>query len=479
MNKRNWKIIYTNYKGIEKKAVELIYKEMAPLILRDVGVYTIHVLPCEDVKSAKIDRNCVVIGLYEENEVIRNYVNLSEIKEDGYVVKVIDNPENSEFKIALITANDPTALFYGAVDFVDDFFVNCAPMHGSLQLPHELFSHPLKDYYSASAPAIKNRSVFTWGHPINDYRNYIENMARLKLNEVVIWNDFPPINAEDIVNYAHEFGIKVVWGFAWGWSRDCAAFDFNTLDKLSEDVVREFEEKYANLKGDGIYFQSFTEHNDDMVGDVIVADAVTKLVNTVSGKLLSKYPDLNIVFGLHAISVKNHLEFIAQVDKRVEIRWEDCGCFPYWYDNLDGSAETFAKAVDFTEKIVNLRDSGRTSVLFKGCMTLDWTGDRFVHQAGPFVLGVNSNKIIENDRSLLKPIWKNYQSFWLNEGESAFKIAKQIYESGKEMGIGLAGQFAGGIWFPEALCAEIMWGCDKTYAEIFDKVIKRKCVELA
>ena len=364
MEKRNWKIIYTNYFGMEKKAVELISKEVGALILRDAGVYTIHVLPCENVQTAKIDRNCVVIGLYDENEIIRKYIKKEEIKEDGYVVKVFDNPENTEQKLAIITANNSVSLFYGATDFVDDFFVKCAPMHGSLQLPHELFSHPVDNYYSSSAPAIKNRSVFTWGHPINDYRNYIENMARLKLNEVVIWNDFPPINSEDVVNYAHEFGIKVIWGFAWGWSRDCASFDFNTLDKLSEDIVREYEEKYANLKGDGIYFQSFTEHNNEKIGNVLVAEAVTKLVNNVSNKILTKHPNLHIQFGLHASSVKNHLDFIAMVDDRVEIRWEDCGSFPYWYDPLNKTEEYFNETVDFTEKIVNLRDTGTTSVLF-------------------------------------------------------------------------------------------------------------------
>ena len=71
MDKRNWKIIYTSYKGMEKKAVELINKEMGALILRDAGIYRIHVLPCEQVNNAVIDKNVVVVGLYDENEIIR------------------------------------------------------------------------------------------------------------------------------------------------------------------------------------------------------------------------------------------------------------------------------------------------------------------------------------------------------------------------------------------------------------------------
>ena len=83
MNKRNWKIIYTSYTGLEKKAIELVSKEMGAYILRDNGIYTIHVLPCENVKTALIDKNVVVIGLYDENEVIQKHIAADEIAEDG------------------------------------------------------------------------------------------------------------------------------------------------------------------------------------------------------------------------------------------------------------------------------------------------------------------------------------------------------------------------------------------------------------
>ena len=57
--------------------------------------------------------------------------------------------------------------------------------------------------------------------------------------------------------------------------------------------------------------------------------------------------------------------------------------------------------------------------------------------------------------------------------------AKHIFEHGnKDVTIGMAGQFAGGIWFPEALCAQILWDCDKPYDEIFDKVSKRRSVDI-
>ena len=50
---------------------------------------------------------------------------------------------------------------------------------------------------------------------------HLENMARMKLNQLILWNDFAPINKKDFTDCAHSFGISVMWGYAWGWSLDC------------------------------------------------------------------------------------------------------------------------------------------------------------------------------------------------------------------------------------------------------------------
>lgn len=48
-------------------------------------------------------------------------------------------------------------------------------------------------------------------------------MACMRLNQLTLWNDHLPLNAADIIAYAHSYGIEVIWGFAWGWSTNCAA----------------------------------------------------------------------------------------------------------------------------------------------------------------------------------------------------------------------------------------------------------------
>lgn len=478
MNKRNWKIIYSSFSGLEKKAVELISKEMGALMLRDKGIYRIHVLSCEHVKAAKLDKNAVVIGLYDENDMIRKYVEPSAISRDGYVVKVMDQPEDPSHKLVLITAKTAAGLYYGAVDFVDDYFaVATSAEHHPIMLKDEIFDFPLPDYYSASAPAIKTRTVFTWGHPINDYRNYIENMARLRLNQLIIWNDYVPLNAKEIVDYAHEFGIQVIWGFTWGWSRDCTSIDLDSLDALGEEILQTYGQQYQGV-GDGIYFQSFTETDDEKIGGRLIAEAVMNFVNVVSAKLLDRYPDLFIQFGLHADSVKHHLEYIAKVDPRVEIVWENCGAFPYAGDPVAEVEPEYANTLALTKNILNLRENGSTGILFKGFLTLDWCGDRFVHQAGPFILGMSDTRLIDHDMPLLRSMWRHFQTGWILNGAYAHRMARYVHEADSNATLGMAGQFAGGIWFAEALCAQILWDCDKPYQEVFEKVSRRRCVDI-
>lgn len=65
MYKREQKIIYSNYSGVEKKAIELINKEISSIVCRDKGVYTIHVLPIEK-DGCEIDKSITAIGCYSE-----------------------------------------------------------------------------------------------------------------------------------------------------------------------------------------------------------------------------------------------------------------------------------------------------------------------------------------------------------------------------------------------------------------------------
>ena len=95
------------------------------------------------------------------------------------------------------------------------------------------FHEKLPVWSKISAPDVEDRGIWTWGHTIYDYRSFMDNMLRLKMNEIVVWNDYAPINAREIADYAHSLGMKLIWGFAWGWGVDC-----NTSAQLDEASLK-------------------------------------------------------------------------------------------------------------------------------------------------------------------------------------------------------------------------------------------------
>ncbi len=479
MKQTSWKIIYHNYQGLEQKAVDFLSKEAGRYLIRENDLYRLYVLPCEK-KQEKIENNAIVIGLWQKSETVRKYASETEIKENGYLVKVVKNPENENGRIVVITAKDEKELFYGAVSFIDDYLPENAPKHGAVRLRQFIFDEPMAEWSYSESSNNKTRSIFTWGHPINDYRKYIDNMARLKLNQLIIWNDHMPVNVEEIIDYAHSYGIEILFGYAWGWIDGCSTLtDVSDarLKELKEWIIRHYEENYAHVNCDGIYFQSFTERGDEYIGGRLIAEAVTTLVNDTSNELLEKYPNLKLQFGLHATSVKNRLDEIAKIDKRIEILWEDCGVFPYSYFPEVADEEKFHEALDFTKKLLTLRGDAPVGLVFKGVMMLDWT--KFVYQNGPFVLGNNSASIIERDRLMREGAWRIFSAEWMQYGNYAKRMLEFIKENAQgDVNCCIAGTFDGGVYFPQAVLSQLFRTLDGEYGEIMKKVARRDYVEL-
>ena len=135
IERRNWEILYSRYEGPEKKAVELIYREMEALILQDTEQYTYYVMPVRRAEEGLSVRHAVILGTYDENELVHRYVSRDEIPEGGFLVKVFDDPENAERKLAVITAHTPREVFFGATDFVDDYFAFAEPRRSVIHFP--------------------------------------------------------------------------------------------------------------------------------------------------------------------------------------------------------------------------------------------------------------------------------------------------------------------------------------------------------
>ena len=475
MKQTEWKIVYSKYEGLQKKAVDFLSKEVGKHIVRDEGEYTLYVLPCEK-EGKEIEKNAILVGLYNESPLVQKYVRADEIKAGGFLVKVIKNPQNEEGSIVILTANDAQELFYAAVSFADDYIPNNTPWHGAVRMQQKIFDEPLNEYAYTEASVNKTRSIFTWGHPINDYRAYIDNMARLKLNQLIIWNDYMPLNVAEIIDYAHSYGIEVIFGYAWGWKpgfgKNVTDISDRRLQELKAEIIQHYEDNYAKINCDGIYFQSFTENKNEYVGGRLIAEAVRVLVNDTADALLKKYPKLKLQFGLHAISVKNHLDEIAKVDKRIEILWEDCGEFPYHYNPIVLDEKAFEETKAFTKQILTLRGNAPVGLLFKGMMTLDWT--LFRPQSGPFVLGDNASEVVAHDKRMRHYAWKIFSAEWMQYGKYAMEMFRFIQENALgDVNMCMAGAYDGGIYLPPALCAQMFRTLDSDYGETLKKVAQR------
>ncbi len=481
---KSWQIVYTRYEGAEKQAVAFLGGELCKYLARIPDVYTLFVVPCVKTGEEAPDKNSIVVSTYGESPFVREHVTEEEIPACGWLIKTFKLPlstgEGTKQQI-LITAKKRENLFFAAASFIDDFMVTYAPLSGWLKMPSKFFESEIADNTAVFEPKVETRSIFTWGHPINDYREYIRNAARLKINRIILWNDFVPVNAREIVDYAHEFGMRILWGFEWGWgvhsSAHIRSIDDEFLNTLKGQILDRFYKEYQAVAEDGIYFQSFTETAADNIGGRRISEAVVKLVNDVSAELLEKNPELKIVFGLHASSVLSHLSDIEKTDPRVEILWEDFGAFPSYYLPGENAAET-EKLKETTKRILALRGGKNLGFLFKGFLVLDW--ERFENQQGPYLLGENAREVTRSDHALRKGAWRVFQAGWITYGENALKIARQIYEAtdGK-VEIGMAGCFDGGMWAAEALCAEIIADPSREYRDLLSHTLAKSGITFA
>ena len=487
MEKR-WILLTDHYEGLEKKAINMLYAEMAGHL-----PYVLSVRSTQSVTEGELaDANIILVGRADENELIvkcqkHELINLPQ-RSEGYAVYVGESIFGAENQMIVIAGFDTAGVLYGCMDFCNKYLGDVI-YRGKNIWTDETFDQALNKallpWQASTAPTIRRRAIWTWGHVIYDYRGFFENMARLRLNEIIIWIEVAPRNAKDVGDYAHSLNIKVIWGFAWGWdTSNCK----NVLDRygdqliaeIKERVLKTYEKEYSQTGADGIYFQTFTEHSVEEIGGKPVAQIVTELVNDISASLFEKYPDLQIQFGLHATSVRKKLEHLKKVDKRIHIVWEDCGSFPYNYlsDNVEGFDETVA----ITEQTLKLRGSDeKWGAVLKGMLNLDWA--TFEHFSAPNILGERTGSYIKQRQLKKDRIWKLQQAGWLKNAEYVRKIIATVASFGKEDTVVEAlvedAMLGNQITFPTALYAEMLWTPNRDAMEMVEQVAKYPCVNFS
>lgn len=492
-NPNRWVIVTESYCGVLRKGVELLNETVTDLYKDFLSVYTI-----DSLETGILENSNVILVGKNTATLIQKLIDNGQItpctKAQGYSAKVMENPWNAEKQMVVIAGSDDHGAVYGCVDFCNQYcgyhvykcgkYLDCMTK-GFFDTP---FHEKLPAWEQISAPDVQDRGIWTWGHTIYDYRAFFENMLRLKLNEVVIWNDYAPINADEIVNYAHELGIKLIWGFAWGWGVDCntsAQLDDASLKHLKDQIIAKYEREYAHSNCDGIYFQSFTELHTTHIGEKLIAETVVDLVNDTAGALLDKYPDLHIQFGLHAWSVKEHTQYIAKVDPRVYIVWENCGAFPFEGEFAEVGDERNAgdltETRKFVEKIAVLRGKDdRFGAVLKGMTALDWS--TFIHQQPALIIGKRSRRFMAERTRERNRLWQFRQTNWIRHVEYVRLIVQSMLKDKDYMNIqGLVedGMFETEISLPVAIYAETLWDCRKDGMETVQQVMKYPCVTVA
>ncbi len=473
-----WIVVCGEYDGLEARGVNLLTAKMKEYLNYEISVTTAVGKTLGDFAN----NDLVVVGTLQDNPIIAaKYSSVASGDDEGYVVSVetVDGRN-----VVFIGGNTPVGAFYGVTDFLGEYLPTVAVSlsetgnfntYGFFKKP---FNESLPAYFKESAPAIKRRALWTWGYCIFDYEKYLSNAAFLKLNEIVIWNDKMPVNAKEVVEYAHGLGIKVIFGYSWGW--DVACGDFNLTENLKEENVKAFadtvvdyyEKNVLPTGADGIYFQSFTELFTDNIGGVNIAEAVTAWVNGIAKEFYKKHQSVELQFGLHATSVKKHLQYIKNVDKRIKIIWEDCGAFPYNYS--PAAVADFAETEEFTETITTLLgENERFGAVLKGMTTLYW--DVFTHVDESFVLGRSSEESINALYEDRRPAWKYIQAEWIKNAEYMRKTVASIRKTtngAADMQLLLEyGAFEKEIFFPVALYANTLWNPDEETFVLIEKTM--------
>lgn len=476
-NMKKWILVYGSYEGSEAKAVNLLTSKAEEYLDYELAVY-----PADRVDPEIIGTRCVIyLGTLSGNRFLgKKYPSVADGNKQGYLYEVLQKEDGNDI---LIAGNTALGVYYGAVALISHYLPQVPVYQSRLRTAYNInldglfrvpFNVIMPEAKEECAPSIATRAIWTWGHVIFDYEKFFENMSLLRLNEIVIWNDCMPVNIREVVACAHEWGIRVILGFSWGWNTNCSGFDLHScfdekkVSAFAQEVLNYYRQEVLPAHADGIYFQSFTELKTDTIDGVSIAEAVTAWVNGIADSFYREYPQIELQFGLHATSVKNRLDILKSVDKRLKIVWEDCGAFPYNYypSQTAGTAETTA----FMESVASLRESNdRFAALFKGMTTLYWKS--FQYRDGAFVLGKASGRKIADVEADRTATWKYIQAQWIKNAEYVRKQTAFVAQTRKDQSeIQLLveyGAFEKHIWFPVALAAEMMWCAnDRTEASV-------------
>jgi hypothetical protein len=439
---KRWTILYGAYEGVEAFALEEWQ--------RALQMYQPYVLPVLPATTAGRE-HVAALGTAANNSLIAGLIADGLLAPppgpEGFSLACLPAPWDAKAKLLVVAGADARGVLYG-VEACNARLVSETIDRATLD--------QLAPFTLCEAPAVAHRGIWTWGYVIYDYRRFLDHMARLKLNTLTVWNDHVPLNAAAVLDYAHARGVRVVFGFHWGWGfgdKDITRAEDRAA--ITADVLQRYREQYAGLNHDGIYFQTLTEHPTQEMGGRSTASWACELVNDTAAALLNEFPGVDIQFGLHATSIGEHFTDLAALDPRVTITWEDAGALPFAYvPDPEGFDDTLA----YAQRLAAFRPGSTFAMVPKGWMCLRWETEFENH--GPFLLGERAPAYLHARLQARQAEWDTVNAAWLRHYPLAARFYRDILAvNPRVLATGLVedGLFDEAIQPSVALFAETLW----------------------
>ena len=470
-----WRLLYGAFQGVERTAVVELQKILQYYVPYPLVVEAAGVPPCDDGHVA-------IVGTAKSNPLIADLLASGKIPSppgwEGYSVVLTDSPWQPGTRLLVVAGFDEKGTLNGVQEAAGRLFSGGSLMDGFAGPERRKHLEILPPFSIQEAPAVRNRGLWTWGYPILCHRRFLDNMMRLKMNCLTIWNDKVPLNIGEVLDAAHARGIRVTLGFHWGWGHKGSLDLANSEDRrrIRERVLETYRSQYAGLDHDGIYFQTLTEHKELERAGRSTAAWATALVNDTARALWEESPDLAIQFGLHATSVGENYRDLAALDPRMTIVWEDCfGQIPYSYypaQEIAPSAD-FETTLDYSRRLATFRSGSEFALVPKGWPCIRWHAD-FENHSG-FILG-EQNALRRQERLALRQNeWDRVNIHWFENYPLAARFYREMLAVNPVItanGLVEDAGFEEAIQPSVALFAETLWNPQQSDAQLLCRAMR-------
>jgi hypothetical protein len=453
-----WSIAYGSQEDETNFALEELYRAVQSFL-----PYVLEVQPAWQVDPLTFSGHLILLGTPQDNLHVQKLEETGRLQLpphlQGISLQCSTSTTNASLRRVTVAGRSPAGVLHAVETFITHVLSDLWPEEADQDILRASLD-TLPTFSLNESPAIPERGLWTWGYVIYDYRRFLDHMARLRFNCLTIWNDIPPLNTRQLIDYAHERGIKIILGFPWGWGMDYDLADPEARQQIQALAIKHYQKHIQTLKPDGIYFQSLTEHNHLELAGRSVASLTCDLVNQVAARLYTLEPALDIRFGLHATSIRQRFNDLAELDPRITIVWEDAGALPYTYTpSLEGNGLSFEQTLDYSRRLAAFRPGSTFAMVAKGWTCLDWEHE-FEHH-GPYLIGVRNPAYTQRRLESKAARWQEVNTLWERYLPQALQFYRSILEvsQGRTSVIALLedGLFEETIQPSVAAFAEALW----------------------